>query len=1114
MDSVLRTLATISIDFPNCVDEDLAISKALHESLNWRAAVNQTLPYSRETERSVLSAHIQQPAITPVLALKSLLFQISNKKVQTGHALLARNMMRLIHALCREIPKAFGYVMRSMDSTSAAIKEIFFTIAARFGQSALIANFLATGTDPNALIDHTLNFNMKLHRGKTGLIRNYSRLSQVTPLQLAAAACDIEMAVTLLQFGARPNLGYPTPLQIVCSLRPHFNSVRFAQTLLRHGASLNTNRGTVLFPPLLEAVAAGNVAMVQYLLSEGVSNVVVRIPPLQIHVIPGQFAILPLQTSLVSSDGRRPPEGDGNVFNRNITALQLGILINDRSIVEMLVSALRGHGDRENMYRLALMTACLADDDDMVCRSLDAITDIRHDKPWIDAALCVAAWIPDCRITRRLLKLAAISEGQESWSMSPMLAAIQYNNVTLVKLLHCYGYDINGPRHITVSVPDGLRNNWKKAEEACLSLEFAIRTGHSQTVRILLQLGARVPANLIAIAIAHGTDDMVFDLLARGANVDQIPDGPRLLETALGKRKGLALIRKLVDAGAEISGTALVTAIGNDDKAVSGFLLNSGVDLLAPSITGTTVLEAATRAGNMEIVKRYFDYGGHYSSRALLLAVDTATWISHHSIFEYLCQRRPVGPMDVYENTILVRSILKDDRNLVELFLSYNIGSAMSHYCWHWWESELCFSTAEFQFIKSSVRGSGSCNSRLCFDKITPLWAAAHMQQKPLVEHFISGNHPPDAFLLESALYHSQFSNSEIRQQLIKAYPPSSIRDKGQRRRLLMVAIRENAGPELFRQHINSLSSLNFVFSESLDDHWTPLQFAAKHGNIEHARLLLDAQANIDEPAACQYGGTALQVAVDQENFELTIMLLERGADINAPGFMEGGCTALQLAVSGGNLKMAMLLLDHGADANAPPAVSGGRTAIEIAAELGFIDMVALLLPHICFQGHARLHLVRAAVYSSQNCHYAIANLLKQGRWTEEDLELSITPQATEIYHTCPRMLYNEQSWEGKCPLCDKSLDLWPDSSSSEEEEENTTHSLDGLTEVERQVSDAGVILADDLVFSEDQSNILDIDQALQATGWSFGPYDTSTRWLDDLVKEYFEDMDVVRPED
>jgi len=60
----------------------------------------------------------------------------------------------------------------------------------------------------------------------------------------------------------------------------------------------------------------------------------------------------------------------------------------------------------------------------------------------------------------------------------------------------------------------------------------------------------------------------------------------------------------------------------------------------------------------------------------------------------------------------------------------------------------------------------------------------------------------------------------------------------------------------------------------------TPLLFAAREGNLEMARLLVDARADVNRPSA---NGTApMVVAITNNHIELAMFLLDKGADLNA----------------------------------------------------------------------------------------------------------------------------------------------------------------------------------------------------------------------------------------
>ena len=109
----------------------------------------------------------------------------------------------------------------------------------------------------------------------------------------------------------------------------------------------------------------------------------------------------------------------------------------------------------------------------------------------------------------------------------------------------------------------------------------------------------------------------------------------------------------------------------------------------------------------------------------------------------------------------------------------------------------------------------------------------------------------------------------------------------------------------------------------------TALVFAAREGDLESAKLLLDAGADVNQTT--EYGWTPLLTATNNRHYKLGEYLIERGADVNIAN--KGGWTPLYLAtdnrnIEGGDypvpkpdmdhLEFIKLLLDHGADPNAP----------------------------------------------------------------------------------------------------------------------------------------------------------------------------------------------------
>jgi ankyrin repeat protein len=91
----------------------------------------------------------------------------------------------------------------------------------------------------------------------------------------------------------------------------------------------------------------------------------------------------------------------------------------------------------------------------------------------------------------------------------------------------------------------------------------------------------------------------------------------------------------------------------------------------------------------------------------------------------------------------------------------------------------------------------------------------------------------------------------------------------------------------------------------------TPLLFAARVGDIESAKLLLAAGANVND--ALSDGASALVVAAHSGHGDLAAFLLDKGADPNAAAV---GYTAMHAAIDRSDVGLVKALLAHGADPN------------------------------------------------------------------------------------------------------------------------------------------------------------------------------------------------------
>ena len=258
----------------------------------------------------------------------------------------------------------------------------------------------------------------------------------------------------------------------------------------------------------------------------------------------------------------------------------------------------------------------------------------------------------------------------------------------------------------------------------------------------------------------------------------------------------------------------------------------------------------------------------------------------------------------------------------------------------------------------------------------TPLWSAAMNGSATMVGALLEAGADPNAPLLSGetpVMTAARTGDPEVLELLLDAGgDPDARGTRGQTALMWAVAQGHEAALRVLLEHGADVDLRTDTWSQAMavpphsdpanqqnvpHGGYTALLFAARVGELESARLLIAAGADVD--AVDAWGVSAMTLAAHSGFGDIVQELLEAGADPNAAG---AGFSALHLAVLRRDDATARALLTHGADANArlanwtptrrasndwhihPSLV--GATPFWIAARLTQPVMMRLLVEH------------------------------------------------------------------------------------------------------------------------------------------------------------------------
>lgn len=285
---------------------------------------------------------------------------------------------------------------------------------------------------------------------------------------------------------------------------------------------------------------------------------------------------------------------------------------------------------------------------------------------WPDA-LHAAVRSANLEDVKRLVAAGADVNAPDALGSTPLLMAAWSGNTEIASFLVAHGADVNALQPQTHST----------------ALEYAVLTGRTAMVQLLLQAGARIDTRyrdnqtILQIAAAAGNPQIVSLLLAAGMDIGSVDvNGNTALDQAVLHGQA-AVVSLLIAHGADVKRVHPVGGRGPLHEAcIKGFanlvqpLIDAGADPIERDRSGQTPLDLALAYKNAKIVAALLHLPQKDAEDAAEQAMESATLRGRTEIARMLIDSGfDISKPTAAGSTYLHDAALKGQKSVVQLLL-------------------------------------------------------------------------------------------------------------------------------------------------------------------------------------------------------------------------------------------------------------------------------------------------------------------------------------------------------------------------------------------------------------------------------------------------------------